>query len=294
MVLKFDNAWRFNPPPDGMFQNSTIPDDAIEVLFGLIFKIVTNGDPQDILEHFKRHFCAAIGTMHIRSSNISWAETDLHSYMQQAAQNAPLFIEAFWDACNTLKNKNPEYYIPDAAMINNVLQKHGVGFAIEPPNLVLRENEAPLVAVPESPPTLAEKAIEVFQVSLRRSEQLLSEGHGREAVQEILWLLETVSTAFRGLDTGTGTIEGKYFNQIARELKKFRRGTSIDRIVDWMTTLHGYLSSPTGGGVRHGLDLNEGVTISLNEAKLFCNLVRSYLGFLLNEHERLTQSGKYK
>jgi hypothetical protein len=151
-----------------------------------------------------------------------------------------------------------------------------------------------VVAVPDRPPTLAEQAVEVFQRSVHRSEELLSQGgHDREAVQEILWLLETAATAFRSVDTDTGTIEGKYFNQIVRELRQqAQRGTSLDRILDWMTALHGYLSSPAGGGVRHGLDLNRGVEVSHSEARLFCNLIRSYLAFLLTEHERLAMTDR--
>ena len=54
-----------------------------------------------------------------------------------------------------------------------------------------------------------------------------------------------------------------------------------------MMQLHGYLSSPTGGGVRHGVDLNEGMEFGITEARLYCNLIRSYLTFLIAEHERL-------
>jgi hypothetical protein len=55
-----------------------------------------------------------------------------------------------------------------------------------------------------------------------------------------------------------------------------------------MTAMHGFLSAPAGGGVRHGLDLAEGVEINSGEAQLFCNLIRSYLQFLLDEHRRLS------
>lgn len=48
-----------------------------------------------------------------------------------------------------------------------------------------------------------------------------------------------------------------------------------------------YLSSPTGGGVRHGMDLNASVPLDLNQARLFCNLARSYILFLLAEHRSL-------
>lgn len=60
------------------------------------------------------------------------------------------------------------------------------------------------------------------------------------------------------------------------------------------TTLHGYLSSPTGGGVRHGTDLKEGIAIQPHEARLYCNLARSYLSFLLEEHDQQTSGASSK
>jgi hypothetical protein len=102
-------------------------------------------------------------------------------------------------------------------------------------------------------------------------------------------LLETVTTAFRGVETATGTVEGKYFNQIVRELREVDSSATLKRVLDWISGLHGFLSSPTGGGVRHGLDLDAGVQIGENEARLFCNLIRSYLSFLLIEHQRLAR-----
>lgn len=56
-----------------------------------------------------------------------------------------------------------------------------------------------------------------------------------------------------------------------------------------MMNLHGYLSSPTGGGIRHGLDLKEGIAVQAVEARLYCNLAKSYITFLVSEHERLSR-----
>ena len=47
--------------------------------------------------------------------------------------------------------------------------------------------------------------------------------------------------------------------------------------------------SPTGGGVRHGADLKAGIPMQPNEARLFCNLIRSYISYLMAEHERLSK-----
>ncbi len=288
MVLKFSGTWRFTPPQDGQFRNKSIPGDAVSEFMAMTSKVATQGGRQGVLEHFKKHFSAAVGATHVRSSSESWAEADLTSLMEDAAHSAPLFIEAYFDACETLRRRCPDWFVPDPAMINAILAKHDIGYEVRPPDLLLREQGIPIVAVPEKPKTLAETSIELLQASLNRSEQLFSEGHHREAVQEILWLLETVTTAFRGIETESGTVGGKYFNQIVRDLRSKHSGTTLDRVLEWTTSLHGYLSSPMGGGIRHGLDLNRGVPLESNEARLFCNLIRSYISYLLNEHERLS------
>src|SRR5271156_3218304 len=99
------------------------------------------------------------------------------------------------------------------------------------------------------------------------SRKCLSEGKNRPAVQEILWLLETVSTAFQGLETEAGTVQGKYFNKIIANLQKHNRGTALDQILSWVIPLHGYLSSPPGGGIRHGTDLRAGIATQSDEAR---------------------------
>lgn len=119
---------------------------------------------------------------------------------------------------------------------------------------------------------------------------MLLEGRDRQAVQEILWLLETISTVFQGLNTGAGTLEGKYFNKIADDLGRHHKDQILEQVLSWIRNLHGYLSSPTGGGIRHGVDLKAGIVIQPNEARLFCNLTRSYILFLITEYARLRKT----
>jgi hypothetical protein len=119
---------------------------------------------------------------------------------------------------------------------------------------------------------------------------MLNEKQGRRAVQEILWLLETIATAFRDISTDEATVQGRYFARIVREMKARGRGKAQEQILNWMMALHGYLSSPTGGGVRHGLDLQSGIAVQPHEARLYCNLIRSYITYMIEEHERLTSS----
>jgi hypothetical protein len=285
-MLKFKGAWRFSAP-------SAAPSSTVNQAYEIVLKIAMQGDRWSNIEGFKSYFANAAGIRDSTSSSESWAESDLDSFMSQAASNAPLFIEALFDSCVAFGQKG--LGVPDLDMLNRMLVETGAGFVIDPPDVLRqvggRPDEMP-IPVDTRPPTLAEQAVETLQASLQRSEELLAQGHDREAVQSILWLLESVSTAFRGVNTESGVIGGTYFNTIVRELRTAAgRGTSLDRVLDWMTTMHGYLSAPAGGGVRHGIDLNRQVAISPSEARLYCNLARSYLGFLLAEHERLVSTG---
>ncbi len=288
-MLKFDPSWRFEPPPNGRYKNKAIPPEAIRDFDSLIRKVTTQGNRWYMLEHFKGAFSRSAGQTHFRSSSEGWAESDLSSAMSQAAENAPLFLEAFYDACEELRQR--DLFAPDVAMINSVCRKHEIGYELNPPVLLLRESTSAITTTPvpvvERPPTIAEQALEIFQQSLERSERLLTEGRHREAVQESLWVLESLTTAFRGIELDGEAVGGKYFNDIVRDLKRVAKGSTLERVIEWVTSLHGFLSSPTGGGIRHGIDLNEGIPIGPSEARLFCNLIRSYIGYLLAEHERL-------
>ena len=205
--------------------------------------------------------------------------------MSISAENAPAFIEAFWNCCEELEQSG--FGVPDAQIINGILAKHDAGYEIQPPNLIATRTYTP-ITVPSRAPSLDEQARALIDDCLSESERLLDTGQGRRAVQEILFLLESITTAFRGMGEDTETIEGKYFGPIINEMKKRQRGKAQEIILTWMTTLHGYLSSPTGGGVRHGTDLKEGIAIQPHEARLYCNLARSYLTFLLEEHDQQT------
>lgn len=280
-MLRFNARWRFAPPAG----YEPISRDVREALFALILRVAAQGDRKNIIESYKTYFANAAGVRDVSSSDVGWAETDLRNLMEQAGANAPLFLEAFFDAGEALRDR---YGVPETDVINEVLGSHHVPFRIEPPNLFAIDQADVVIDVPARPATLAEDAIELLQSSLQRSEELLADGRDREAVAEILWLLESVSTAFRGLQTGTETVGGTYFNQIVRELRAARQRPALDQALNWLTTMHGYLSAPAGGGVRHGLDLNRGIQISHKEARLYCNLARSYITYLLAEHEEMT------
>ena len=277
-MLEFEGDWRYESP-------GAVEREVESAFRQLIDRICGQGWRKRILEHFKSYFASAAGVPHHTSSDEGWASTDLDALMNEAAANAPMFIEAFYDACEKLERRHPEMEMPGVVRINRILSEAGAGFQIDPPRLIATRVHVP-ITVPDEVPSLDTQAKVAIEEALEASQRALSESNGRQAVQEVLWLLETVSTAFRSEKILDGSIHGRYFNKIINELQQRGHGHQ-KQILQWMLNLHGYLSSPTGGGVRHGVDLNEGLELGINEARLYCNLIRSYLTFLISEHERL-------
>lgn len=280
MPLIFTPQWRFESP-------GAIPSPVSWEFSDLIGKMTSQGDVQEILENFKARFASAAGYATSWSSDAGWAQTDLNEAMERAAPNAPMFIEAFYDGCDDLKKGGMA--VPEIGFINRILAKHGAAYEIRPPNLVALGNFDRPVQPAQVAISMAQQARQIIESSLAQSERLLTEGRYRLAVQEVLWLLETVSTAFQGISTDNGTVQGKYFNKIIADLRVKNRDTTLSLVLDWCTTLHGYLSSPTGGGIRHGSHvLKTELNIEQHEARLYCNLIRSYIFYLISEHARLT------
>lgn len=272
MGLTMPTAWRYGSP------GAMLPT-AANAFNSLIHTIAGQTDSSwAIFELFKAKFNGGYSN----SSSESWAISDLHTGMMAAAENAPVFISAFWDGCEQVRADYPEVGLPDADVINQILYEHALPYELRPPALLARHPQTPIaVQAPER--SIGDQAYALIHASLDQADRLLLEQRPRQAVQEILWLLETVATAFRGQESGAGTIEGKYFNEIVRNLRNNNRGSALAEALGWMSKMHGFLSSPGGGGVRHGTQLAADVSPSLREAHLYCNLTRSYINYLLAE-----------
>jgi hypothetical protein len=106
-----------------------------------------------------------------------------------------LFIEALYEACEQLQRTHPDYAVPDVAMINCVLAEHNTGYQLSPPELVSDSGQH-MIEVPPQAPSFEFQAKQLIQHSLEQSERLLAEGRDRQAVQEVLWLLETETRHF--------------------------------------------------------------------------------------------------
>lgn len=275
-MLEMPSDWRFGDPGE---LNST----ALSEFQDLVLKVSGQGNSWAILELFKAKFNGSAS----QSSSESWAQSDLWEFMQGAANNAPTFIAAVWAGCEEVKMAFPQNSVPDENILNQILADNNVNYEIRLPKLVTRSQiNAPSIVIPEM--TNDERTRNLIQKSLADSDRFLSDQKPRQAVQEILWLLETVSTGLEGHETQSGTIEGKYFNKIVINLKRQKQSTTLKEVMGWISKLHGYLSAPTGGGVRHGVHLTKGVEMNIHEAHLYCNLTRSYIGYLLDELDKPT------
>lgn len=272
MALTMPTAWRYGSP-------SAMPPVAVNAFNSLVHSIASQSESSwSIFELFKAKFTGGQSW----SSSESWAISDLHGAMMSAGDNAPVFVSAFWDGCAQVQTAYPEIGLPDADVVNQILYEHEVPYEVRPPALLARHPQTPIV-VQTPQKSLGQRAHELIHTSLDQADRLLLEQRPRQAVQEILWLLETVSTAFQGQESGSGTVEGKYFNEIIRALRKNNGGSALAEALGWMTKMHGFLSSPGGGGVRHGTQLAADVSPTLREAHLYCNLTRSYINYLLAE-----------
>ena len=166
-MLEFEGKWRYETP-------GPVEGEVDSAFRQMIDTICGQGNRKGILEHFKSHFATAAGVPHYPSSNESWASTDLDSVMTEASKNAPLFIEAFYKACDELERSYPKMELPGVERINRILSDANSGFQIDPPRLIATRVHVP-IAVPDEAPSLdtqakaaIEKALGGFRTGTQR------------------------------------------------------------------------------------------------------------------------------
>jgi hypothetical protein len=108
----------------------------------VIGQIAAQRNHWDTLEHFRKHFCLALGGEYIGSSSESWASTDLWRDMEIACKVPPLFLVAFYEAIEALRNE-ANLDLPPVELINEICLENDIPFAIHPPNLIDLRRSAP-------------------------------------------------------------------------------------------------------------------------------------------------------
>lgn len=181
-------------PPEFLFptgKTATLPDSAVQNFLTHARRIQSPGGRKHVFETFKRAFCRLSGEPYYSSSSEGWAESDLCSAADRAAENAPGFIQAFVEACEDLQNGGA--VVPDYSLINHVLGQHNVPLRIENGELVASSS---FVAPPQEP----EDAESVASRAFVEAAVLVQKGQAPSAIDRIhtalhAYLLETSSDA---------------------------------------------------------------------------------------------------
>lgn len=119
--MKFENPnWRYDSP-------GPLPDMALYRFVELASTTAAQGRVQDILEDFKSRFPGENG--YWKSSTAKYADDDLRRDMRLHSGNAPLFIEAFVNACADIREQGLD--APSIDSINFVLFQTKAGYQIE-------------------------------------------------------------------------------------------------------------------------------------------------------------------
>lgn len=153
MPLRMPAELRFAPPGSA----EALDGDAMADLLAIAKKIQNPLGYKSVLETFKSHFGRSIGEGSSTSSSVDWAESDLWRIARDAANDAPGFIAAFFDACEQLETGGAT--IPDEAHINSVLTKYGCRYQILDGELVTSVPHVAPPAAPLSPDDAVAKAL---------------------------------------------------------------------------------------------------------------------------------------
>jgi hypothetical protein len=283
--MDFPNAWRWSSPKVPAPYVSTIPESVLEELVSLATRLSAFSDKGEKagLETFKARVCSALGRAYSESSSGSWTHTDLVALSNELSLNPPLLIEAYVTAAKLLTDGKGQPVLVDPAPINVILERGSVGFVVRGDSIVLRGGVEPDIS---PAPTLIEQSNQELAAAWTRAEELLGEGQNREAVTAIWWVVESVLTVFKGRKVGSSVVEGAYFNEILKSLKKAAPNTFIRLSLSLSAQLQELLSDPKKAAVRHGGTFDM-ARMSPREARLLIDLAKAFARFFCAEYEAL-------
>ncbi len=139
MPLQMTSELRFP-----MGATTPLSDQSVDDFILLIRRVSGPMNRQRIIEVFKQHFCKVSGDYYARSSSLDWAESDMFSQAQNAAEDAPNFIAAVYEALEELEHSGAT--VPTVQHINQILLKNQDHYQIVDGRLI---QTAGSVAAPE-------------------------------------------------------------------------------------------------------------------------------------------------
>ena len=232
MPLEMSSELRFP-----MGASLPISESTIEEFLIVVRRINSTVGKQKIIETFKQYFSRVSGEHYAQSSSLSWAETDLNHHASCASADAPGFIAAFCDACESLENNGVA--VPDNNYINRLLEKHNVPYRILENTLLETAN---YITLPQPSPSAAT----VVTRALADAKALIGQSNASSAIDRVhtalhgyiinlcqesgLEIIENVTTskAFKLLRENHPAFdnEGHRSEDVVRVLQAF--ATSID------------------------------------------------------------------
>jgi serine/threonine protein kinase len=131
--LKYPAEWKYEGFP------YEIPDEAHRAFFKLISLMAEGANyPGEIYEDFKTGFGD-----NTKSSDASWAESDMSKAMRLARENAARYVAAFYAGMEYVAKRKIE--VPPVRKLNQILAENGIPLLIDPPNLILKEGDIEFV-----------------------------------------------------------------------------------------------------------------------------------------------------
>ena len=113
-----------------------MPSDAIDAFKDLLVDIADHS--KTTLEEFKGFFGGVGG-----STSYDYAVYDLKDFLTRQSGNAARFVDSFWNCIEFANKKGLK--TPSPAYSNEILSKYGVPLKIQPPDLVLVDDDAALI-----------------------------------------------------------------------------------------------------------------------------------------------------
>ena len=197
-------------------------------------KKIANGR-KFVLETLKGYFCRASGKSSYSSSSVSWAESDLESDANIAAEDSPAFLAAFFDACQELKEGG--FAVPDELNMNNILRQCNEPFQIKDGELTTSVVD---IEYPEIPPDAADNVSK----ALRDAKQLGSQAGAANSIDRIhtalhAYLMQICKNA--GINTETNISTTRAFKLLQSEHPDLKpegpRANEITRILRSLATV---------------------------------------------------------
>ncbi len=228
MPLRVSSDLRFPKGPPTAIGNS-----AVDEFLALVRK-TANGS-QFELETFKEYLCRAVGKPYYRSSDASWADTDLERDAITAAEDGPAFLGAIFDACEALKKRG--FAVPDELHMNNILGQCNEPFQIKDGELT---TSVVGIEYPEIPPDAADNVSK----ALKDAKQLGSQAGAANSIDRIhtalhAYLMQICKNA--GINTETNISTARAFKLLRSQHPDLRpegpRANEITRILRSLATV---------------------------------------------------------